>query len=266
VQSNWGAWRSFYEAGQCDEVQSQFFQPKPAIQLFDTEEDPWHVKNIAGETEQLERIGKLSAALDKWMIETRDLGIIPEALYDDLAGPGKPFPTLYEYARSEVYQVEELLKAAKTASLGDPEQVDQYLRMMENDHPVARYRGAYAIFLLRKADPEVQSVLRGMMHKDPAEANRIMAAQALGLCGDPDAAFQAIRDIAFETQSPTVFLQAINAFQYSLLDDRLTMGDWEKFSKREIRESPGKDMLNRAYAQRIITHAIEHWPKRYKVY
>jgi len=139
VQSNWGAWRSFYEAGQCDEVQSQFFQPKPAIQLFDTEKDPWHVNNIAGETEQLERIGKLSAALDKWMIDTRDLGIVPEAMYDDLAGPGKPFPTLYEYARSEAYPVEELLKAAKTASLGDPGRVDQYLRMMKDDHPVVRY-------------------------------------------------------------------------------------------------------------------------------
>ncbi|MCK5465199.1 MAG: hypothetical protein KAI95_19365, partial [Bacteroidales bacterium] len=59
---------------------------------------------------------------------------------------------------------------------------------------------------------------------------------------------------------------AINAFQYSHLDERLTMGDWKKFSEREIRELPGKDMLNRGHAQRIITHAIEHWPERYKVY
>ncbi|MEE9462570.1 MAG: sulfatase-like hydrolase/transferase [Bacteroidales bacterium] len=266
VQSNWSAWRSHYEADQCDEVQSQFFQPKPAVQFFDTEEDPWHVNNIAGETEQLERIGTLSAALDEWMIETRDLGIVPEAMYDDLAGPGKSFPTIYEYARSEEYPVEKLLQAAKSASLCEPGKMDQYLRMMEDDHPVVRYWGTYAIFLLRKANPEVQSVLRVMMREDPAEANRVMAAQALGLCGDPDAAFQAIRDIAFETQSPTVFLQAINAFQYSHLDERLTMGDWKKFSEREIRESPGKDMLNRGHAQRIITHAIEHWPERYKVY
>jgi arylsulfatase A-like enzyme len=266
VQSNWSAWRSHYEAGLCDEEQSQFFQPKPAIQLFDTKEDPWHVNNLAGETEQLERLEKLSAALDRWMIETGDLGIVPEGMYDDFAGPDKPFPTLYEYARSGEYPVEDLLQAVKTASLGEPGRLDQYLGMMEDDHPVVRYWGAYGIFLLRRADPEIQSVLSGMMHKDGFEANRIMAAQALGLCGDPDAAFLAIRDIAFETQSPTVFLQALNAFQYSRLDDRLTLGDWQKFSEREVQESPGKDMLNKGYAQRIITHAIEHWPDRYKVY
>jgi hypothetical protein len=266
VQSNWGAWRGFYEAGLCDEVQSQFFQPKPAVQLFDTEKDPWHVHNIAGETEHVERLELLSAALDKWMIETRDLGIVPEGMYDDFAGPGKSFPTLYEYASSEVFPVEELLQAAKSASLGYPGRVDQYMGMMEDDHPVVRYWGIYGIFLLRKAEPEIQSVLSGMMNKDPAETNRVMAAQALGLCGDPDAAFRTLKDIALETQSPTVFLQAINAIQYSLLDDRLTLGDWNKFSEREIMESPGKDMFNREYAQRIITHAIEHWPERYTVY
>jgi len=54
------AWERHYEAGKCDAVQAQFYQPKPAIELFDTQADPWHVTNLAGRPEQAERMRAVS--------------------------------------------------------------------------------------------------------------------------------------------------------------------------------------------------------------
>jgi arylsulfatase A-like enzyme len=39
VQANWGAWQRHYDAGHCNAIQSQFFEPKPVVQLFDTESE-----------------------------------------------------------------------------------------------------------------------------------------------------------------------------------------------------------------------------------
>ncbi|MCF7847541.1 MAG: sulfatase-like hydrolase/transferase [Kiritimatiellales bacterium] len=264
VQANWVAWENHYDAGKCDPVQSQFFQPKPLVEFFDTQNDPWHVANLAEQKQHHERMKRLEKDLDQWMIETRDLGLIPEPLFYDLVGPDKEIKTLYEYAQSDRYPVERLLQIAKDTSAGDPKKMKEYLKLMQDENPVVRHWGAYGVFLVRPQEAKVQKTLRKMMNDDPMDGNRIMAAQALGLCGDPEAAFKAIYNEAEETQHGYVFMQAMDAFQHSHTDDRLTLDDWKKFAKK-TKGAPGLDSTGFGYGQRIVKDAIAIWPERRKV-
>ncbi len=341
VQANWRAWEAHYAAGRCNATQSQFYEPKPTVQLFDTQTDPWHVTNLAARPEHQERIRRMERELDRWMIETRDVGLIPEPLFYELVGPDKRFKTLYEYAQSDQYPVERLLQVAKSASLGDPEKLPEYLKLMGDDNPIARHWGAYGVFLVRADEPGVQraprtskrfvcpvggpiqggrgwnevkprevqggrgwnevkprevqggrgwnevkprevrggrgwnevkprevirlQALRQMMADDPLAGNRIMAAQALARCGDPEAAFQAILREARAPANGYVLLQALGAFQYGHVDDRLRRADWEAFGKLHAPAGTGVDTMGFGYARRIVDDALELWPERRRV-
>ena len=267
VQANWGAWRSWYEKspGTAGPIRSQFFRPKPVVQLFDTQKDPWHVHNLADDPALQGKRKQLAEDLDQWMIQTRDIGLIPEPLFHDLAGPAQSSKTLYEYAQSDAFPVEAALKAAKAASAGEPAGLGSFIKMMGDEHPVIRHWGAYGCFRTRSRTEEVKRALNNMIESDPFAANRIMAAQALGLCGDPETAFSAIMKEAKEARHGYVLLFALNAFQYSHTDDRLTRQDWSLFSKKAPAKRVGTDNTGFGYAKRIISASRAKWPERQKV-
>jgi len=185
-------------------------------------------------------------------------------MFHDLAGDNKEFKTLYEYAQSSAYPIEQILEVAKVSSSGDKDKISTYLEFMADTNPVIRFWGAYAVFLNRSSGLEVKSALKGMTEIDNFAANRIMAAQALGVCGEPDIAFNSILKEANETNENYVFLQALNAFQYSETDNRLGLDDWKRFKEKKFPTNDAAASLG--YPNRIIDDAIALWPKRRKVY
>jgi N-sulfoglucosamine sulfohydrolase len=260
VQANWRAWETHFENGLCNETESQFFQPKPAVHLFDTQTDPWHVTDLAGNPEYSEILKTLSEEANRWMVETRDMGLIPEPMFGELAGQDKKSGTMYEYAQSDEYPVKQVLDAANLASACDADQIQTIVEIARNSHPVIRYWGAYGLFRLQKNTAEVQSALKEMMNNDPYGTNRIMAAQALGRCGDPDAAFNALMKETSQATESNLFLFGLNAFQYSHTDNRLTLDDWKKLDGKTF---PASDLAAPlGYHKRIIDDAIGLFPSR----
>lgn len=261
MHAGWRAWEEAFEQGLTNEVQSRFFQPKNNVYLFDTKNDPWHIQNLAEDRSQRRRIRHLSDALDTWMIECRDIGLIPEPMFHQLAGSGLAHPTIYYYAQSQEYPLEIILNAAKMAAKGRDEYLPVYLEILTHEHPVMRFWSAYGLFRIAANTPTVRDALLQMMQKDDFVANRIMAAQALAWCGDSDKAYEALMQETRNADVGYVLLQAINALQYSKTDDRLTLQDWKCF-----RDMPFENDYGVQFAHRIIDDAIELYPKRRKVY
>jgi N-sulfoglucosamine sulfohydrolase len=262
VQSNWGAWARHYAAGRCDPIQSQFYQPKPVVEFFDTQADPWHVRNLADRPEHRERLRQFEREIDDWMIAHRDLGLMPEALFYELVGPGKPHATLYDYAQSRDYPVARLLAVAKDASRGDPQKLPDYVQWLTDENPIVRHWGAYGVFRVRRSEPAVRAALQAMIAREPLAGNRLIAAQALALCGDPATAFQAIYREAENTRDGYVFFHALNTFQYSHTDERLKQEDWQKFARRKVPPGTTGDLTGFSYSQRIVSDALALWPER----
>lgn len=262
VQANWRAWEKHYDSGNCDEIQSQFYRPKLAVELFNTLEDPWQVKNLSQDKEHKKKLEELSAELDRWMVDTRDVGLIPEAMFTDLIGEGKKHRTIYEYAQSSDYPIQRILEAAKMATSGRPGSIQACLSYLKNENPIIRHWGAYGLYLAGTADESIQQGLRNIVQNDKFVSNRIMANQALGLYGNAELAFQSLKKDCFEAKNGYVLLQGLNAIQYAHLDDRLSKADWLRFKEHTFPEAKDKDGFGEIYSTRIIDDALELWPNR----
>ena len=61
------------ESGELNEYQARLFDvPRPRIELYDLDSDPWEINNIAAHPDYWELARELSSVLDQWMEETGD--------------------------------------------------------------------------------------------------------------------------------------------------------------------------------------------------
>jgi len=68
-----------YDAGKLNEAQSKWLNsPKPDEEFYDLINDPYEIVNIINSKDQIECIVKFRKALDEWVINTNDLGEMPE--------------------------------------------------------------------------------------------------------------------------------------------------------------------------------------------
>jgi len=71
--------RERHEAGALSGTPAQWFrQTRDAEELFDTEDDPHEVTNLAGDPRHAPTLVRMRAALDGWLADRADLGLLPE--------------------------------------------------------------------------------------------------------------------------------------------------------------------------------------------
>ena len=135
-------WRSFYalqQAGKTDAAQSSFWKvPQPVEELYDTQNDPWEVTNLAGDPAHAKRLETMRAATFETMKKIRDTGLVPEAMYNRISEKG----TVYDYVHNENFPYEKVLELAVTACDGDVQALPELEEVMKSKHPVMRYWGA----------------------------------------------------------------------------------------------------------------------------
>lgn len=86
-------WRRLNAEGKLTGAQKLWFtHPKPAEELYDTEADPFEVNNLAGRPEFAETQARMRAALETWMKNTADLGVVPEDELIERFWPGHKQP------------------------------------------------------------------------------------------------------------------------------------------------------------------------------
>src|SRR5690606_21756322 len=130
VQPSMRSWFAAFEAGECDEIQSAYWRPKPAEEFYRIAGDPHELRNLADDPQHAARRTALQRALRAEMISTRDTGFIPEGMFERLAG-GK---TLYDYARSPEYPIERIVDLADKAASRDASHLGDLRTAMNDPH------------------------------------------------------------------------------------------------------------------------------------
>ena len=68
-----------------------FKTPKPKEELYDLEKDPYELENLAGKLHLQDTLDFFRKSMDKWIVETGDLGQYPEKeLMENWFPEGKP--------------------------------------------------------------------------------------------------------------------------------------------------------------------------------
>jgi arylsulfatase A-like enzyme len=176
------SWEAAYRAGQCDEVQSAFWNTKPVEELYDTENDPWEVNNLAGDPAYGPVLERMREANRGWMLRIMDTGFIPEA---ELIERTKDM-SAYDYMRSGSVDLAALIEAAEEASNHDAD-VDLLKTYLHADDPAIRYWGATGLLILGEKARPAMDVLRSAAADESANV-AVVAAEALYNLGDKEMA------------------------------------------------------------------------------
>lgn len=59
-------------------AQRWFDTPKAAIAFYDLQKDPFELNNLSGIASYSKKLRKLNSLLELWIIDTNDLGRLPE--------------------------------------------------------------------------------------------------------------------------------------------------------------------------------------------
>ncbi len=86
--------RRLNKEGKLTGPQKLFFLPeKPSEELYDVTADPHEIHNLAGDAAQKATLERMRKALDGWMKETGDLGLMPEDELNERERPGGTWET-----------------------------------------------------------------------------------------------------------------------------------------------------------------------------
>jgi len=149
------SWKAAYEKGECNEEQSIFWQTKPAEELYDTENDPWEINNLASDPEYKTVLERMRTANKKWVTQINDTGFIPEA---DRVDRAREMP-MYDYMRTSNLNLGEIMEAAELATLGKAEDIDKLKKYLKHEESAVRYWGASGLLILgEKARPAIDAL------------------------------------------------------------------------------------------------------------
>jgi hypothetical protein len=119
-------------------LQAAYYQCQQPEELYDTVNDPHEVRNLAQSEPGMLQI--MRARLRSHVLETGDLGLIPETMMEAIDTDGRE--TLYSFGQSEAnYPLERILDLAIKASNRDPANQPAFIEALQDKNPIIRYWG-----------------------------------------------------------------------------------------------------------------------------
>jgi uncharacterized sulfatase len=149
---------------------------KPVEELYDSINDPHEMHNLADSPEYREILERMRAAHLDWVVETRDLGLVPEAEIGAREGElGSAWAIL---SRPDAGNLIQRLRDAASRSLEGPESLPQMIDSLGDEDAAVRYWAAVGLGNLGPKAISAAEPLRAAL-TDDAENVRVAAARAL---------------------------------------------------------------------------------------
>jgi N-sulfoglucosamine sulfohydrolase len=193
------AWDAYDRAGKTDAVTGAFFRPKPVEQLFDCQNDPDNVRNLAADPAQAERLARMRDLVKKHQIEYHDCGFLPEGILVHRVAEKKT--TIYDFIRDPLlYDQSGYMQAADVANFAKPTDLPKLVEMLNSGDAGYRYWGLIGCIQLgqQAATPEVLGLMDKLITTDIKDEDtldvRVTAALYLSLINHEKTA--ALRSLA----------------------------------------------------------------------
>lgn len=158
---------------------------KPVEELYDIENDPHEIHNLAGKEEYRDVLQDMRRAHREWLLETKDLGLIPEP---ELVKQDRTYGSRYAILRQPGRDKEEFLRqlhgAASLAGAPDITGLPMLMELFDNRHPSVRYWAATGVGNLGRDGLSAKALVeRGL--DDEAACVRVASARALFKMDEP---------------------------------------------------------------------------------
>jgi uncharacterized sulfatase len=246
-------WKQLYDEGKLAPPQKSFWETKPTEELYDLTNDPDEVRNLANSPTHRAVLEELRSALRQHLLETRDLGFLPEGERARL-GKGNSPTTIADSPAA--YPMKRALALAEVASLGRPEALSRLRRGLRARSGAERYWAAQGLLIrgapaVRAAAQELRVALT-----DESPSVRIVGAQALAQHGteaDLARALATLRELASPvTNGYAVAVEALNAVD-ALGPRAAPLHD---FLRAMPRKAPGISPRMEDHVPRLLAHIL----------
>jgi len=170
-------WHQWFTEGRTNDAQSIFWRvPKAVEELYDLENDPDEVHNLADSPEHQCILKELRAAQREHLERVRDVCFLPEIELHSRSAGSTPYELAHDPAK---YPLEKIVDAAGLASNYEADAVPQLLQLLKDSDSAVRYWAALG--LLIRGENAVAGNLAALQPalQDESSAVRIVAAQAL---------------------------------------------------------------------------------------
>ncbi|MBN1124363.1 MAG: sulfatase-like hydrolase/transferase [Sedimentisphaerales bacterium] len=236
--------RKEHLAGRLNTAAEKFMtQSKPLEELYDIKEDPYELNNVAENISYADVLRRMRGAHVRWMLETRDLGLIPEP---ELVWGEQQYGTRYEMglASDDEQERRTLFYVAAVAGRPSIMNLTKLADALHNEYPAVRYWGAIGLGNIgSEAEPSVDFLLAAVQDSSPFVC--VAAARALWKLGRTD---QALAILTEKLQSP---LEWIRLHAALVLDE---MGP-EAQPAIPVLQQALQDRHNK-YVVRVANHAL----------
>ncbi len=241
------SWEEEFKAGRLNDTQAAFWKSKPTEELYDTENDPWEINNLAQKTEYQSVLMRMRKANRDWMLRIKDTGFIPEAdLMDRTAGT-----TSYDYMRLGKFKLEPVINAAELATTPNVKNIPKLIALLQNSDAANRYWGAIGLLILgEKAKPTIAALKVAANDKSPNVATA--ASEALYNLGEKELARKSLITVL---DSPNSFARthALTTLDYLNDDNEETQLAVLEMTKKYIVTEPN------GYDLRASQWLLEKW-------
>jgi N-sulfoglucosamine sulfohydrolase len=236
------SWEKEFKEGKLNEIQSRFWRTKPVEELYDVEADPDNINNLADQPQYQKVLSRMRQANHDWIIRSKDLGFIPEAiLYRLSLAPS----TLYEEL-GDSKNLQTIIETAEMSSSRDPKHLKEIIGRLNHQDPSVRYWASVGCIVLKEPSAGAKDILKKLL-SDSEIAVRIAAAQALYFLGEKDDAIEALK-LALTNENSFARLQALNALQTFGKDASPAL----TLAKRLILENPKDNDYDSRAAQTLV--------------
>lgn len=186
-------WQRLYHEGKLTGPQTAFWEPKPAEELYDLQNDPHETVNLIASPDHQDVLAKLRKAHREHVLGIRDAGFLPEAEMHRRAGDA----SIYEMTRNENrYPLERIFETAQLAADRDRESTRALIAAFADPDPAVRYWAAMGILIRGKTAYEAtaREVRAGLDDENPSV--RIAAADILVQYGTKAEIDDAVKTLA----------------------------------------------------------------------
>lgn len=201
-------WYELYKHKKLNNVQKKFFEPRVCEELYDMEKDPYEINNLAFNPDYKNILMKMRAALDSIMIETKDLGFIPEPELVDLGQKQAPYAAV---RNDENYNVREFLNVLSVVNKCNGAEIEKLKKFLQNDNYIIRYWGVNGVLALGNKAEKLKDDLKPLLN-DKSESVKIIAAEILFKLGDRKESSQILKD-ALQDNNNAVRLFAVSSIE-----------------------------------------------------
>lgn len=228
------SWENYYQAGRCNELQSIAFQPKPVEELYDTENDPNELYNLADDPEYKDVLERMRKENIRWMKHIRDVALIPETEYAKRAGDG----SMYDYMRSEACPFDDLLAAAELATEPGKGAIYDYIELLKNKDSAIRFWGVTGLLIHIDNAEQALPALKAAADED-ATATAVLIGEALCRLGEKELAetifLRILKDEHRTMMERTWVLNSVDAIDFRTLELEKWINDFYNGKKSELK-------------------------------